>query len=428
MAKKDKGKPSALSEEYIVESSGDENGVIAETQLSPEASPTPLQKSISEKAKKGKTVATPPKDQSSSSESQEEEDEQADVEAKDDVARGASMVNDRAVQVRASSAPSKERPRKKQKPAYVNRLCERWCPDNYRSTSERSVPARPYKPPTGFKPRSITIPDSAARSTQFLTHGLSGKQIWHITAPANASIDSIKTFAIAAIMKGEPIQNSKGTNYSFTAGPSVNKCLLAARSSENDYVPSKIPIHRTYHLREVINHQPVEARDSSNDSSAQKRKTMHFEAQSPEAEDEFALGMPKAKPARQQPKGLRMRYKPFGTPKAPPEDLPAPDDSVAEQSELDVPAQILTPPPEKRGKRQKKWQQTPEPSSSEEDADVMDVDTPTKTLAPHEASSQSRQSIDGLPLKHRDGEEGPVGKEKTKKKSKKHKDREDSSN
>ncbi len=250
--------------------------------------------------------------------------------------------------------------------------------------------------------------------------------MWHITAAANVPIDSIKTFAIAAVMKGQPIQNSNGTNYTFTAGPSVNKCLLTASGSEDDYVPSEIPIHRTYHLREVIN-PPAETRDKGKNGSAQKQKTMHFEAQPSEAEGEIALGVPAAKPLRQQPKELRMRYKPFGTTKATPESLPAPDESEAEQSELDVPAQILIPPPEKHSKKQKKRQQTPGSRSSNEEADVMDVHTSTQTSTPKAASSQSGQIINGSPVKQGEAEEGPREKEK-KKKSKKHKARAGSAN
>ncbi len=127
MAKKNKGdngKPSALSEEYIIESSGDEDVLIEETQPSPEASPTPVRKEKSEKSKKRVSAVSPPKVVSPSSEPQEEEEEeeQAESEPDRDVTGGISMLNDSAVQVTASPESSRERPRKKQKPAYVSGL------------------------------------------------------------------------------------------------------------------------------------------------------------------------------------------------------------------------------------------------------------------------------------------------------------------
>jgi len=230
-------------------------------------------------------------------------------------------------------------------------------------------------------------------------------------------------------MKGEAIENTRGEYYSFTAAPTTNKCILTLNESGDSYVPCVTPVHRTYHLQEVVN-PPVKGKDgdggsgSGNKSSRQQSKAINFEAQPSKGEDEVALGIPKARPVRQQPKGLRMRYKPFGTTEVSPEFMAGAEEPEAEQSKFDVPSQIPTPPPEKSSKKKKKKQlHQPPDASRDEEGNAMDMDSPEQASTTQDGSSQPKHQVDNSPSKHAVTEESTTGQEKPKKKSKKHKSR-----
>lgn len=247
------------------------------------------------------------------------------------------------------------------------------------------------------------------------------------------SIDSIKTFDIAAAMKGEAIENTRGEYYSFTAAPTTNQCILTLNESGASYVPRVTSVHRTYHLQKVVS-PPFKVRHgdggraSGNKSSEQQTKAISFEAQPSKDEDEVALGIPKARPVRQQPKGLRMRYKPFGNTEASPEFMAGAEEPEAEPLKFDVPSQIPTPPPEKSSKKKKKQLHEPLEASRDEEGDAMDVDSPEQASAMQDGSSQPMHHIDNSPSKHAVTTESTTGQEKLKRKSKKHKSRTGSEN
>jgi hypothetical protein len=70
-----------------------------------------------------------------------------------------------------------------------------------------------YAPPRGFHPVPLnarTISTSTA-----LLDKLQGKQIWHITAPAGISLESLSGLDMDQAMRGDAILSYKGTDYGF---------------------------------------------------------------------------------------------------------------------------------------------------------------------------------------------------------------------
>jgi hypothetical protein len=218
-------------------------------------------------------------------------------------------------------------------------------------------------------------------------------------------IESIRPFAIQAAMRGEPILKSEGKSYCLKDGPSTNKCTLTPNDTEDTYVPGKATISRTFHLRQITN-PPAKNKESE----VHKSTKMYFEFQ---PHDEMPV-----RPKRKQPEGLRMRYKPLGNTNA------SPEDSDAERSEIYIPDQIPTPPADDHHeRRKKKSHQTPGSQGADADSDAMEMHPPRTPSGTQVLSPQSNKPFKNTPLKQVVREEGSAGQEKTKKKSKKNKDR-----
>jgi hypothetical protein len=237
-----------------------------------------------------------------------------------------------------------------------------------------------------------------------LINDLTGKQIWHISAPANVSLESLKTFPIQAALNEKPILNSDGKSYCFTKGLSTATFLLAPNETQDEYVPSKTAISRTFHLREMVN-PPVKSRGTEANHST----PIYFEFQ---PDDKLPQ-----RTKRMQPEGLRMRYKPFGT------IHPSPGEFDAERSEIYIPDQIATSPAERHKKRKRAYKGHVSPAA-QQDSDPMEVEP---SQAPSKSQTVSPESI--RPSQHSPSKQAVTGKgserqEEKKKRKKKHKDRE----
>lgn len=208
-------------------------------------------------------------------------------------------------------------------------------------------------------------------------------------------------------MKGEPIQNSEGTQYSFTQGPTANKCLIVVDSKDR-YVSSKSCVHRTYHLREVI------------DAATKSKVRMNTEDQAPEIHFEFQGEKISPRPIRQQPKGLRMRYKPFGTASASPEPPNEEAKPEATRMEFDVPANIMTPPPEEIQKRTKKRKERHLSVAGAKD-DSLDTEMPQLGASRQVPPSQVSKQLDHALTGNRSDGISRTAEGQSKLKSKKHK-------
>lgn len=167
----------------------------------------------------------------------------------------------------------------------------------YSSTLDDAVPARPYEPPNGYK----VIQDHTATSQQshklLNKSNLAGKQLWHISAPANVSVKDVKELSLAKIAKGESILNTGGVDYGLSKVDSVEQKIALLIPESNGYVKAPVIISNSFKLQQVLSLPKL---CKSKDRRAEN------------GVDLVASGVRPIKSARPQPKGLRMRFKPSG--------------------------------------------------------------------------------------------------------------------
>jgi hypothetical protein len=221
-------------------------------------------------------------------------------------------------------------------------------------------------------------------------------------------LELLKTFSIQAALNEKPVLNSDGKSYCFTKGPSTAKFLLHPNEGQDEYVPSKTAISRTFHLREMVN-PPVK----SGGAEANRSTPIYFEFQ---PDDKLPQ-----RTKRMQPEGLRMRYKPFGTMR------PSSGGFDAGRSEIYVPDEIVTPLAERHKKRKKAYEGRASPAA-QQDSDPMEVELSQARSESQIVSPGSIRPSQYSPSKQAATEKGSERQEeKKKKRKKKHKDREASS-
>ncbi|CAL5870287.1 uncharacterized protein PFLUO_LOCUS4522 [Penicillium psychrofluorescens] len=173
--------------------------------------------------------------------------------------------------------------------------------------------AQPYKPPTGFKSAKKQPPPSSKTSS--LLSNLTGKQVFHITAPSSLPLSKIKEVSMATIMQGEPLLTHEGVNYGIPAESLLSetndpegKALLIYDQSTQSYrsAAEHVP---TYHIQELIGSRGT---DKATDKAVEALRDEN-------------------KPRKRQPKGLKMRFRPVGSPSGPPETIGESSDSEAEE-------------------------------------------------------------------------------------------------
>ncbi|OAX79324.1 hypothetical protein ACJ72_06359 [Emergomyces africanus] len=159
------------------------------------------------------------------------------------------------------------------------------------STALKIIPAQEYRAPEGFKLLTTTARRSPDVSKVF--SNLRGKQLWHITAPASVPMNSLRELAFDAVATGGSILTHNGANYKLREdqiGVEKNKALLLPDKHSNTYHRHRLNIAQTFHLEQIV--------DLANGAT-------HSEQSVPISD--------LTKPKREQPKGLKMRYKPFGS-------------------------------------------------------------------------------------------------------------------
>lgn len=130
---------------------------------------------------------------------------------------------------------------------------------------------------------------------------LTGKQIWHIAAPAALSIQNIKQFNITSALKGEPIFSDGRVSFTMEPLSEINASILVSESRDAVYGGVGTQVVRAYQLQ--INEQGEK-------SSAAPSRIAGSTANIDRVFTATALGQSKL--PRQQPVGLKSRYTPFG--------------------------------------------------------------------------------------------------------------------
>ncbi|KAJ5751612.1 hypothetical protein N7520_008529 [Penicillium odoratum] len=166
------------------------------------------------------------------------------------------------------------------------------------------VAPKPYKPPSGFKSAKQLAPPSSASSS--ILSNLNGKQVIHITAPSFLPLSKVKEISMSKIAEGQPILSFDGANYgipteSLSEEGAQGKSLLLFDHKSQTYFKQADNIP-SYHIQELMG--------------------------VPEADKAAVEALrDTVKPARPQPKNLKMRFRPVGSLPAPPETLGSDSDS-----------------------------------------------------------------------------------------------------
>ncbi|KAL9123161.1 MAG: hypothetical protein Q9187_000277 [Circinaria calcarea] len=182
----------------------------------------------------------------------------------------------------------------------------------------RLIPA--YKPPNGFGRAKITLPSSSTLSTLFPVADSSNRQLWHITVPATIPINEIQKTSMPNLLKTEAIVSHKGSYYGFVEDPRSGqdkKHILIPNAQESQYQSISANVDRTLHLRHLVQLPNL-------------TNTTGRRGDGPQ--ESLALPRTHRKFVRQQPEGLRMRYRPFGDTEQEPEGN-ASDNSIADDGE-----------------------------------------------------------------------------------------------
>ena len=161
---------------------------------------------------------------------------------------------------------------------------------------EPSIPQTiPYEPPPGFAPATISnISPSALEA--FKPASSNGKQIWQISIPSSVPVDAITSVSLDSILDGSPIFTHSGIDYCLSTqreGLTDGETVLLPDVDKNRYEPAmRLKISRGLRVREVISRPSVSTTANNNVMDIDGEGVM---------EDKH-----------KQPKGLKMRWRPFG--------------------------------------------------------------------------------------------------------------------
>jgi hypothetical protein len=171
--------------------------------------------------------------------------------------------------------------------------------ENVAATTTQAVPAIPpktFKPPSGF---TLVESDRLTARLPLSPSNLNGKQIWQITAPSSLSVSSIKEISLESLRSSQPVLTQNGIQYVLSEKlDSDGDACTVLLPSENAYQRLDHRIERTLHLQQKIALPNLSIRQAdlnTGSSAAAEVRASHITS------------------SRQQPKGLRMRYKPPGS-------------------------------------------------------------------------------------------------------------------
>jgi hypothetical protein len=157
-----------------------------------------------------------------------------------------------------------------------------------------------YSPPTGFE--SASVKGTPKSSQLFKESNLQGKQIWYITAPASAPLSSIEELSLLDIKEHRKVLSHKGDDYGFIEDESeataITKVLVPSSSDDGYRSGRQTYINTSFTPLRLVAKTPV-------------TKILHLQqiVQPPSLPQ---ITTPAKKPVRQQPRGLKMRFRPIG--------------------------------------------------------------------------------------------------------------------
>ncbi|MCJ1285767.1 hypothetical protein MMC26_005108 [Xylographa opegraphella] len=181
-------------------------------------------------------------------------------------------------------------------------------------TKPSAPPIPQYKPPPGFTTASNTShPSSSPNFTRvFSQSNLASKQIWHFTLPASVPVSAIKSVSMDSIEKGTSAFTYKGTDYALISDTSRKQAtthLLIPTENGSEYKAAPRSIARTLHLQQVLRLPDLSNAKAKNTNEAQSSQGT---GESHNISSPLTIRLPPPNTLHEQPKGLRMRYIPFG--------------------------------------------------------------------------------------------------------------------
>ena len=170
----------------------------------------------------------------------------------------------------------------------------------YRTYGRSPGPTREYKPPDGFESASIPF-NNAKVQHLFSQPQFEEKQIWYLTLPATVPIEKVIEMSFANLHTSDPFLSHNGSSYSVvqeTKGEGYIRNLLIPGYGTNDYKILQSRILKRFHLRQTIQtlRQLKSTPPNPHDGSQTDAGVQIFYK----------------RVVRQQPEGLKMRYRPFG--------------------------------------------------------------------------------------------------------------------
>ena len=150
-------------------------------------------------------------------------------------------------------------------------------------------------PPPGFEAADITSPSSTLEDL-ISNSNLNGKELWHVIVPAEVPIKSIKKVSLQNVANGHSVLEHDGVHFGLQSeGTDQGSCLLLLPSAtHNQYRSTSVGVVKTLRLQQLVD-LPLKShrQDVSIDGIIAPSKVYK-------------------KSVRQQPQGLKMRYRPFG--------------------------------------------------------------------------------------------------------------------
>lgn len=202
-----------------------------------------------------------------------------------------------------------------------------------KSVSQQPIPI--YEPPAGFESSSISLHPASKLSEILAPSNLQEKQIWHITVPTSVPISLAKEVSGQSIGNGASVLEHHGAKYGLVpeseAEQTSSRTLLLPSAQTNDYRPSKTNIIKTLHLQQLVS-LPSHALEPAVDPNRLVSASESYR-----------------KTPRQQPEGLRMRYRPFGV--SDDSDLESSSKPMPKALEFRVPAPLKEASPARKRKR-----------------------------------------------------------------------------
>ncbi|KAI9822109.1 MAG: hypothetical protein M1832_003111 [Thelocarpon impressellum] len=215
-----------------------------------------------------------------------------------------------------------------------------------------TIPPLPYKLPPGFTPVSAAPALTSKVSELFAPANLAGKQIWHITAPSAVPIGSIREVVLEKFYQGEPALVHAGAEYGFSVDEDGRRMRLLLPDKGGEYRPGR---ERVTFTKESINGATASTEFSLSLNLRQLIRLPDLSARRPIN----GASRTTKKTPREQPKGLKMHFRPLGTSSSIIlSDSDAVEDSLAEKA------------PSPRTKKRKHREPEPEPLNSTQETDL----------------------------------------------------------